>query len=168
MSDNIRKWELSFQNISSAINYTVQQRGNFALLYDYPAVQYWKGTFGCAPLHRWCVRETTSQYSQDWKGTFGQGVSGHAAAVQCWKVMFRRAAWLSAMERFVCPISLPCSVHDWESTTVPHTNSMNEVYTHFEEATSKRAWNHPTLGQSTCPQKLLVAAWVLELSTLPE
>ncbi len=43
MAGNVRKWELTFGNISAALNYTVDQNGSFALLYDYPGVQYWKG-----------------------------------------------------------------------------------------------------------------------------
>ena len=43
MADNIRSWGLTFSNISTAIEYTVNQSGSFALLYDYPAVEYWKG-----------------------------------------------------------------------------------------------------------------------------
>ena len=43
MGDLMRKMDAYFDNVTIAANYTEQQNGSFALIYDMPSVQYWKG-----------------------------------------------------------------------------------------------------------------------------
>ena len=44
MSDRMRQWDNYFDSTQEAVDYTVYMNGSFAMLYDYPAVQYYKGS----------------------------------------------------------------------------------------------------------------------------
>ncbi len=43
MADSMRKWNTYFTDRTEAIQFTAEQNGSFAFLYDYPVLQYWKG-----------------------------------------------------------------------------------------------------------------------------
>ena len=53
MSHQMRTWGTFFNATVDGVAAVMEGEGNFALLYDYPILEYWKGAHGCNVISAW-------------------------------------------------------------------------------------------------------------------